>query len=183
MRKWLVFAGALSAASAHAQSAITIEQAVGQAAEKYPAVRASLEQVSTAAAGIQLARTSFLPRADFIAQLNRSTRNNVFGLLLPQSVLPSISGPVLGTNGMTNVWGSAIGIGVSWEPFDFGLRQAMVTTAEASRNRAQAAVARTKFEAPVAAADAFLTIRGRAIDSCGEGRSGSARRSGSTRLP
>ena len=158
MQRWLTLAGALCVLEANAQDPVTIEQAVTQAAERYPAVKASLEQVSAAAAGVQLARTAFLPRADFNAQLNRATRNNILGLTLPNSGLPSISGPVLGTNGMTNVWGSAVGLGVTWEPLDFGLRQAGIGVAEAGTSRARAAVARTKFEASAAAADAFLTI-------------------------
>ena len=51
-------------------------------------------------AGIQLARTAYLPRVDALAQVNRATRNNVFGLLLPQGVIPAISGPVLGTKAL-----------------------------------------------------------------------------------
>ena len=137
---------------------ISISQAVEKASQNYPSIRVSLEQQAAAASGIQLARTAYLPRVDFIAQINRATRNNVTGLLLPQSTLPSISGPVLGTNGLTNVWGSAVGGLVSWEPFDFGLRKANVESAEATRNRAQAAVARNRFEAGAAAADAFLTL-------------------------
>ena len=78
----------LSTVSAHAQ--LTLEQAVSQATARYPAVQVSLEKVSAAAAGINLARTSYLPHADFIGQLNRATHNNVFGLMLPQP-LPVIS--------------------------------------------------------------------------------------------
>ena len=86
--------------------------------------------MNAAAAGIRLARTAYLPRVDAMAQVNRATRNNVFGFLLPQSVIPSISGPVLGTNGIGTVWGSAVGTLVTWEPFDFGLRQANVALPE-----------------------------------------------------
>src|SRR5947208_14109260 len=113
---------------------LTIDQAVQQALDKYPAVRSSLEQVSAAAAGINLARTAYLPRADFLGQVNRATHNNIFGQLFPQSVLPSMTGPVLGTNSGQNVWGSAVGTLVSWEPIDFGLRRASVDTATATRN-------------------------------------------------
>jgi hypothetical protein len=74
---------------------LTLEQAVQEALSKYPAVRSSLDQVSAAAAGINLARTSYLPRADFLGQLNRATHNNVFGMLLAQPVISPISGPVL----------------------------------------------------------------------------------------
>ncbi len=137
---------------------LTLNQAVQQAADKYPAVRASLERVSVAAAGVNLARTAYLPRADFLAQINRATRNNTFGLVLPQSVIPSISGPVLGTNGLTNVWGSATGVLVSWEPFDFGLRHAQVEAAQSGTRLAQADVDLTRLQVETAAADAFLTV-------------------------
>src|SRR6266481_8331431 len=116
-------------------AALTLGQAVQQSVEKYPAVRGSLEQVSAAAAGINLARTAYLPRADFLGQVNRATHNNVFGMVLPQSIIPSISGPVLGTNSLSSVWGTAAGALVSWEPFDFGLRKANVETSQATRDR------------------------------------------------
>ncbi len=141
------------------QAPITLPQAVEQAVSKYPAVTASLEQVSAAAAGINLARTAYLPRTDFLGQINRATRNNVFGLLLPQGVIPSMSGPVLGTNDFTNVWGSAAGLLVSWEPFDFGLRRKNVEAAESSRARVETEVSVTRLEVASAAADSFLTLR------------------------
>src|SRR5437899_11013987 len=101
-----------------APAQLTLEQAVSQATAKYPAVQVSLERVSAAAAGINLARTGYLPRADFLGQLNRATHNNVFGLMLPQPlpVISAISGPVLRTNSLDNVWGTAVGALVSWEP-------------------------------------------------------------------
>jgi outer membrane protein TolC len=141
-----------------AQTPLTIEQAVDRAIANYPSVRISSEQAAAAAAGIALARTAYLPRADFLGQVNRATRNNVFGLLLPQSVIPSISGPVLSTNNMTNVWGSAVGFLVSWEPFDFGQRQANIAASAASKSRADATVVRTKFEIAAMTADAYLTL-------------------------
>ena len=90
-------------------SPMTIAQAVESALRNYPSISVSQEQVNAAAAGIDLARTAYLPRVDSLAQVNRATRNNVFGLLFPQSVIPSISGPVLGSNDFGSVWGSAIG--------------------------------------------------------------------------
>ncbi len=138
---------------------MTLEQAVQDASARYPNVRTSLEQVSAAAAAVNLARTAFLPRADLAAQLNRATHNNVFGLTLPQGgAFPSISGPVLRTNSLDSVWGSAVGVMVQWEPFDFGLRQANVDLAQASRERARSQVAVTRLEASAAAADSYLTI-------------------------
>jgi len=137
---------------------LTLDQAVERAVSTYPAVRVSLEQVSAAAAGIGLARTSYLPKADFLGQANRATHNNVFGMLLPQAVIPSISGQDLGTNSLNSVWGTAVGGLVSWEPFDFGLRKANVDVARAVREQASAQVNVTKLQVAAAAADAFLTI-------------------------
>jgi outer membrane protein len=137
---------------------ITLPEAVDSALKHYPSIRASQQQTAAAIAAIQLARTAYLPRADVLAQLNRATRNNVFGLLLPQSTLPTISGPPKPENDMASVWGSAVGFLVSWEPFDFGLRRANVEVAEAGRTRASAAVERTRLDVASTVADAYLTL-------------------------
>lgn len=157
---WAILAATIGSRPTAAQEPLplTVGQAVQQALDRYPAVRSSLEQVSAASAGINLARTAYLPRADFLGQANRATHNNVFGLVLPQSVLPTISGPAQGTNSLSSVWGSAVGTLVSWEPFDFGFRQAAVDTAKATRDRASSEVNVTKLQVSTAAADAFLTI-------------------------
>ncbi|MDE3168393.1 MAG: TolC family protein [Acidobacteriota bacterium] len=147
----------LIALSAAAQP-LTLEQAVRGALSRYPAIRASEEQTAAAAAGITLARTAYLPKIDALAQVNRATRNNVFGLMFPQSVVPSMSGPVVGTNNTGTVFGSALGGLVTWEPFDFGQRRAAVDFAAAGRAQSQAALQRTRFEVASSAADAYLTL-------------------------
>ncbi len=141
-----------------ANRTFTLEEAVNFALKNYPAVRAALEQVSAARAGVTLARTSYLPRADMLWQSNRATRNNIFGLLLPQSIIPPISGPVLPSTSNDSVWGSGAGILFSWEPFDFGYRRASVGVARAAQGRATAEASLTRLDVTVAAADAFLTL-------------------------
>lgn len=136
---------------------LTLQRAVAKAGQ-FPSVAASDEQVNAAAAGIRLARTNYLPSIDAIGQVNRATRNNVFGLLLPESVFPNMSGPVLGTDNGTTVWGSAAGVLVSWEPFDFGRRRALVRSAEATQQRAQLSAERTRFDVETGTAAAFLTV-------------------------
>lgn len=138
--------------------AITLEQAVEQSVAHDPALHLALAQVDAAAAGLKLARTRYLPRADLLAQINRATRNNVFGMLLPQGTLPGISGPPLASNSLTSVWGTATGVLISWEPFDFGLRKAEVEAAEAVRGRAVSSAEKTRLEVATATADAFLTL-------------------------
>lgn len=151
-------AAVLQAQQPTAPVVLTLGQAVERALKNYPSIRVSEEQINAAAAGIQLARTAYLPRIDVLAQANRATRNNVFGMLLPQSAIPSMSGPVLGTNNFGTAWGSAIGTLVSWEPFDFGLRRASVAGATAARTQYEAGLKRTQVEITVAAADAYVTL-------------------------
>jgi outer membrane protein TolC len=153
-----VFAAALPGQGTAPQSGLTIDQAVQDALRNYPSIRVSQEQINAAAAGIQLARTAYLPRIDMLAQVNRATRNNVFGLLLPQNIIPSMSGPVLGTNNFGTAWGSAVGALVTWEPFDFGLRQGNISAATAARTRQEATLRRTQFDVTAAAADSYVTV-------------------------
>jgi outer membrane protein TolC len=56
------------------------------------------------------------------------------------------------------VWDSGVGLLVTWQPFDFGLRAANVAVAAADRDRAMAAVNRTRLDVAATAADAFLTV-------------------------
>lgn len=137
---------------------MSISDAVAAASKNYPSIRVSQAQAAAAAAQIQLARTNFLPKVDGIAGINRATRNNTFGLLLPSQVIAPISGPALSSNSLSNVWGSTLGVMVSWEPFDFGLRQSHVDIAEAGRKRADMGVARTQFEIAYLTADTYLTL-------------------------
>jgi outer membrane protein TolC len=137
---------------------LKLEQAVELALKNYPAIRAAQAQKAAADAGVELSRVNFLPRADLLWQQNRATRNNVFGLLLPQATLPSISGPLVGDVTMSSAWGSAGGLLVSWEPFDFGLRRAQVDLARQLTRQAEADETVTRLEVSAAAADAFLAL-------------------------
>lgn len=90
--------------------------------------------------------------------MNRATDNNVPGLLLPNTIVSPISGPIHVVNAGTSAWGSTAGFLVSWEPFDLGQRAAHVASARTSQARAERTLARTRFEVEAAAADAFLTV-------------------------
>jgi outer membrane protein len=142
----------------YSQVPLTLEQAVERARQHFPRVSVARSQLDAATAAIRLARTSYLPRLDSVAQVNRATRNNIYGMLMQQPVISPMSGPPVNENSATSVFGSAAGLLVEWEPFDFGLRKAAVEAEEAGSRRRQAAVARTEFEAASAAADTFLTV-------------------------
>ena len=139
------------------ESPLTLQQAVAQATDRYPSVRAAAAQVSAASANAALARDAYLPRADVLWQINRSTRNNVSGLLFPQGVISPISGPVTPESGDA-IWNHAAGVLVAWEPLDFGYRAGMVRAADAGRQAAGADEALTRLQVATAAADAYLTV-------------------------
>jgi outer membrane protein len=156
MRRAIVVAVCL-VSSLYGQS-LGIAQAVERALEQYPLLRVNEEQIQIATGGVNLARQAYLPKVDGIAQLNRATRNNIYGMLLQQQVISPISGPPLSANAGTSVWGSAVGFLVSWEPFDFGLRRANIEVSDVARRRAEAGLKRTRFEVGAMAADAYLTV-------------------------
>src|ERR1700754_1217073 len=108
----------------------TLDEALRYAADHYPIIKAAVEQVNVATAGVSVARAGYLPRLDSLWQSTWATANNIFGQVLPQSIIPAITGPVLPSASDRSVWGSATGALFSWEPFDFGLRGATVRSAE-----------------------------------------------------
>jgi outer membrane protein len=137
---------------------LTLDQAIQYALDHYPTVRAALEQVNVSTAGVDVARSAYLPRLDSIWQSNRATANNIFGQVLPQGIIPAMSGPVLPSSSSQSVWGSATGALFSWEPFDFGLRRAGVVSAEAGLTQARAGEALTRLDVQNAVAQAFLNV-------------------------
>ena len=137
---------------------LRLDAAVALALANYPAIKTAQAQASAARANIDLARTAYLPRLDLLYQENRATRNNIFGAVLPQSIIPSISGPVLPSTSWESTFGSAGGTLLSWEPFDFGARKAQVNVARAITNQANANVSVTELDVATSAADTFIAL-------------------------
>ena len=145
--------------SAQPESApLTLNDAVQLALKNYPALRERRARAQAAEEGVSLARTAYLPRLDLLWQENRGSTNNVFGQVLPQTVVPPLTGPVLGTTSLDSVWGSAAGVLLTWEAIDFGVRKANIETARAQTNVAKAQTALSELDVASAAADAFITV-------------------------
>jgi outer membrane protein TolC len=136
----------------------TLADALQYAIDHYPTVRAALEDVNVSIANVGVARSAYLPRLDSVWQSNRATANNIVGQLLPQSVIPSISGPVQPSTASQSVWGSAAGALLSWEPLDLGLRSATVRESEAKVMRARADEALIRLDVQSAVGMAFLGL-------------------------
>jgi outer membrane protein TolC len=91
-------------------------------------------------------------------QSNRATDNNITGLLLPQSIISPITGPVRASPTSQTAWGSAAGLLFSWEPFDFGCRGAKVGASRAAGEGAKAEASLTRLDVAVATLNAYLTV-------------------------
>jgi outer membrane protein len=136
---------------------MTLQQAVQQAVGNYPAVLASAARVAAQEANVGLAHTAYLPRIDTSLQINRATRNNVAGSMLPGTTVPPISGPVSDVSS-SGIWGSAGALLLSWEAFDFGQRSASVDVARTLVDRATATAQLTRLDVATRTADAFLRL-------------------------
>lgn len=158
---WLASAPAFVGAQtlpAPLPSPLTLDEALRYAADHYPSVRVAVEDLAAANARTQVARTAYLPRLDALWQSNRGTVNNITGPLLPQSIVPPISGPPLAATSASAVWGSAAGALLSWEPFDLGLRAATVREADAAVAQARAGQALTRLQVQQAVGAAYLDV-------------------------
>jgi outer membrane protein len=143
--------------SAHAHGPFTIATAIEQAGIRYPAIRAAEAQREAAKAAIGVTQASYLPRADMLWQLNRATTNKANLTPLGQSVVPIPTEPARATTGHSD-WNTLTGVLFSWQPFDFGARQAQVAAARFGYDSARRAAELTKLDVESAAAGAFLDI-------------------------
>jgi outer membrane protein len=145
-------------ANSGGQGALTVAQVVETAKEHYPAIKAAQAQQQAAQGAIGLAKTAYLPHAEVLWQTNRATANNIYGLLLPQSVIPNISGPVIASDNTRSAWSSGVGSLVNWQPFDFGVRSARVDAARRGNDAATQATAVTVLEVTASAGSAFFDL-------------------------
>ena len=141
--------------STHAPTTFTLQEAIDYALAHYPAVRAALERVNSARSGVALSRTSYLPQLNPVYQANRATQNQVAGIFLPSAITPSIEGPVQPYSA-TSFWNTQAGVLLSWEPFDFGLRRAMVDQARSVEHKSNAEVEMTRLQVASATGGYFL---------------------------
>jgi outer membrane protein TolC len=134
----------------------TLEQAVDYALKNYPAVRASLERVAAAQAGVTVARAQYLPQLSGVYQDSRATQNQVLGIWLPTPITPTVEGPLGASSSGQSYWGSQAAALISWEPFDFGLRSARVGQAQSADAKSRADLALTELQVATAVGNYFL---------------------------
>jgi outer membrane protein TolC len=136
---------------------LTISSAVDLAALRYPAIRAAAARQEAARDSIGIARAAYLPRADMLWQLNRATTNKANLTPLGQAIVPIPTEPARETTGHSD-WNTLTGLLLSWQPFDFGARQAQVGAARSAYDSARRGAELTKLDVESSAAAAFLDL-------------------------
>jgi outer membrane protein TolC len=161
----LLFAGSAmpvdifgQAAKEESSAPLTLEKIIEIATENYPAIRAAQARQRAAQSSVAVARTAYLPRTEILWQTDRATANNILGLLLPQAVIPSVTGSVLPPDASRSAWNSAGGTLLNWEPFDFGARSARVEAARQGSEAARQASLATQLEVSANAGAAFFDL-------------------------
>jgi outer membrane protein len=137
---------------------ITLEEVIDLARKNYPAIQAAQAESRAANGQVGVALTGYLPRTDLLWQTNRATANNISGLLLPQGVISTISGPVIASDPSRSAWSSGGGLLLSWQPFDFGARRAKIDIAIQGSAAAKEAAALTTLEVSANAASTFFDL-------------------------
>jgi len=146
----------LAAAQPTAPSPLTIAEAVSMAQANHPTADAARAGALAASEEVGVAKTAYLPRIDLLWQANVATRNNIYAQLLPQFVVPPVSGPVLPDRSLGGVRASAAGALLSWEVLDFGRRAAVADQARAEAVVADAERRLTDLQLSSIAADVYL---------------------------
>lgn len=77
--------------SQETDNSLSLEQSIALALENYPSIKEAFAKELASQSGIDLAKTSYLPKLDLLWQANRSTYNNITGSIFPQHVVPTLS--------------------------------------------------------------------------------------------
>ena len=105
---------AQTVAPAPGNQTLSLADALAMAQDKYPAIKASLEQQAAAQHQIGVAKTAYLPRLDMLWQTNRATDNNRTGCFCPKASCRPFPGlsrltPLAKAHGAAPVARSSIG--------------------------------------------------------------------------
>jgi outer membrane protein TolC len=140
----------------------TLTEAVDTAGRNFPSLRMARSRIRQTEKGITLARTAYLPSLDLLVQELRGTKNNITGLIFPQTadVIPVQTGIATNSSNFKSIWANNQGANLSWLAYDFGLRKANVILAQSERNQARAALELTDLDVSAAAAENYLLTVG-----------------------
>lgn len=149
---------ALIRAQTARDSTLTLEHALRIAEAHAPRLQARASDVRGARDAVTLSNEALLPSVDAGGQVLRATDNNVTGLLFPQPVILSVSGPVRPSASGATTYGSAFGVALSWSPITFGRVDSQRRQARAALSLARDNLTSTLFDERSRVAAAYLDL-------------------------
>lgn len=150
--------GGEGAGAAGGAKTLAIDDAVAYALGHSPRLKEADAGRELAAARTWVARDGLLPDLTVTAQVDRATGNVVPGALFSVRGLPIISGPPRGRTFDSGTFGSAAGVGASWDVFLLVRQMAAIDVALAETSRTDAAAAAVRLDVAFTAADRFLAV-------------------------
>jgi len=145
------------ATPADAPKVLSIADAVAYALGHSPRLKEADAGRELTDARSTVARDGMLPDVSVTAQVDRATGNVVPGAMFSMRGLPSVSGPPTGRTFDGGKFGSAVGIGASWDVFLLSRQMAAIDAALAETSRADAETAAVRLDVAFTAADRFVT--------------------------
>jgi outer membrane protein TolC len=136
---------------------VSLHELLIRAETNYPLLKSRALDVLAAEKGIDISRSTIIPTLDASYQLNRSTYNNITGMVYPQFIIP-ISGPPSSENNMKGAFGSAASLLLNWQPITFGLRKAQVDYSKANFQYTSSDAQNEIFQHKVKVINAYLDV-------------------------
>src|SRR5512138_4014878 len=121
--------------------ALTLPAAVAFALAHHPVLQIQGATADVRRAQVSYARAGYLPDLSISAELERGTGNVLRGSLFAMPNIPPVSGPPTGRGLDRGAWGSAAGIGVSWDALGLVKQMFVVDAALAEASATDAATA------------------------------------------
>ncbi len=143
-------------ASTQSSTPLSLRQAIQEAWARYPSVEAARAEINAAELDVRVAKDAYLPHASLHAQVNRATRNNVLGMLMPNQTITPITGLAFTGETAESAFGTAVGMLVRWEAYDFGARRARIVAADAKRAESNARLELIRYELADRVADSYF---------------------------
>lgn len=154
---WLC-GGFLSTALIAQPNPLTLQEALRQARQHYPALKAKERAVDVALEGITQTRIQRLPSLKVSEQLNYGTTNATAGILLPYGTIIPTTGMLTNEASYRGTFGSITTLYGEWAPITFGQYQARLNEAQEAVNVAVADLANDVFTHQVRVTQTYLEL-------------------------
>jgi outer membrane protein TolC len=128
-----------------AQNIYHIPDLIHAAIQHMPVLQQKQAQLNSAKAAVTDTRHSFLPQVKLAEQISLGTDNSLAGAVFPMGIMPSASGGIRASNDMQSASGNSAVVYGEYELYNFGLKQAKLSTAGSYVHLQEADIAKEQY--------------------------------------